>query len=263
MPGTSWKVEVLRAGDWRGATSCLLILDSHHVLVDTGSWHEDSLLAEALARRGLHPCDIDMVINTHFHIDHVMNNCMFAGSQIYAPQESYEWTCALYSDLLNEANWESLMVKYYPETFRYEHARENMGKLRRLGLRWWDRKRLGPPGQYTWLETQAPPDGLEVLKTPGHVPGHVSILVRDADPPLVIAGDALLTRDHDDRILTMIPHHRAQAQRDRALILSLPGLIIPGHDQSFLNQPGAGDNPADAAARQVAESSPRLDKNSP
>jgi len=81
MPETRWRVEVLRAGDWRGATTCLLTLDSRHVLVDTGSWHEDSLLAEALARRGLHPTDIDIVINTHFHIDHVMNNCLFAGSQ--------------------------------------------------------------------------------------------------------------------------------------------------------------------------------------
>jgi len=245
MPETRWRVEVLRAGDWRGATTCLLTLDSRHVLVDTGSWHEDSLLAEALARRGLHPTDINIVINTHFHIDHVMNNCLFAGSQIYAPQESYEWACSLYADLLNETSWERLVLKYYPETLAYEHARENMSKLRRLGLRWWDRRRLGPPTQYGWLETQALPDGLESLQTPGHVPGHISVLVKNADPPAVIAGDALLTRDHDDRILTMIPQNRAQAQRDRALILTQPGLIVPGHDQPFVNTPSTGEARAD------------------
>jgi len=244
MSEMQWKIEVLLPGDWRGATCCLLSLNSHYVLVDTGSAHEDTRLVAALERRGLLPADIGTVINTHFHIDHAMNNCVFSQSQIYATQESHDWACSLYSDLLDETNWESLALKYYPETFEYERARENMGKLRKLGLRWWDKRRLGAQEQYRWLETHALPDGFQVLKTSGHVPGHVSVIIHQADPSTVIAGDALLTRDHDERILTMIAQHREQAQRDRALILSLPGLIIPGHDQPFVNGPSPRANPS-------------------
>ena len=240
MTEKKWKIEVLVAGDWRGATSCLLSLNSHHVLVDTGSAHEDAFLVAALERRGLHPTDIGALITTHFHIDHAMNNCLFSRSQIYATQESHDWACSLYSDLLDETDWERLVLKYYPEAPEYERARGNMGKLRKLGLRWWDKKRLGAPEQYRWLETHALPDGLQVLRTSGHVPGHISVIVQNADPPTVITGDALLTRDHDETILTMIAQNRERAQKDRALILSLPGLIIPGHDQPFVNVPGPG-----------------------
>ena len=98
-----------------------------------------------------------------------------------------------------------------------------------------------------WLEKQALPDGLQILRTSGHVPGHISVIVDQADLPTIIAGDALLTRDHDEGILTMIAQNREQAQRDRALILSLPGHIIPGHDRPFLNKPGPGAHPARSA----------------
>jgi glyoxylase-like metal-dependent hydrolase (beta-lactamase superfamily II) len=244
MTETQWKIEVLVPGDWRGATSCLLSHNSHHMLVDTGSAHEDTFLVAALERKGLHPADISTVISTHFHIDHVMNNSLFSRSRIYATQESYDWACSLYSDLLDESQWESLVLKYYPEALEYERARGNMAKLRKLGLRWWDRKRLGAQGQYRWLETHALPEGLQIARTSGHVPGHISVIVDQANPPTVIAGDALLTSNHDDRVLTMIAQNRAQAQRDRALILSRPGLIIPGHDQPFVNGPSPRANPS-------------------
>ena len=255
MTETQWKIEVLVPGDWRGATSCLLSHNSHHMLVDTGSAHEDTFLVAALERKGLHPADISTVISTHFHIDHVMNNCVFSQSRIYATQESYDWACSLYSDLLDESQWESLVLKYYPEALEYARARGNMAKLRKLGLRWWDRKRLGAQGQYRWLETHALPEGLQIARTSGHVPGHISVIVDQAYLPTVIAGDALLTSNHDDRVLTMIAQNREQAQRDRALILSLPGLIIPGHDQPFLNRPSAGTDPARSASLPRGETS--------
>ena len=61
----------------------------------------------------------------------------------------------------------------------------------------------------------------------------MSVIVRNGAEPTVIAGDALLSRDHDDQILTMIPHNRKQFEQDREHILSMAGLILPGHDQPF------------------------------
>jgi len=233
MTGSTWNLEALLTGSWRGATSVLLSNSSLHIVVDTGLPHEAHQLLEALKKKGLAPADIGMVINTHFHVDHVLNNCLFPSSLIYGPQESYEWCQALYTDLAEAAGWEKRVLKYYPETFEYGRAEANMNKLRKFTLRWWDAGRLGLPAQFRWTETHPLPTGLEPLVTHGHVPGHLSLIVSNPGRPTVIAGDALLTRDHDEQVLTMIPHNRAQALLDRGRILALGGRIFPGHDREF------------------------------
>ncbi len=233
MAGSAWSVEVLLAGSWRGATSALLSNGSLHIVADTGLPHEAHQLLDALKRKGHAPSDIGIIINTHYHVDHVLNNALFPSSLIYGAQESYEWCKALYSDLLGELGWEKRLQKYYPEIFESARAVANMGKMRKFTLRWWDVERLGSPSQFRWTETHTLPEGLEPLLTQGHVPGHVSVIVPGNGQSTVIAGDALLTRNHDEQVLTMIPHNRKQSLLDRALILSLGGRIIPGHDQEF------------------------------
>ena len=233
MRNSRWKVDVLLPGSWRGATSVLLSKGRHHIVVDTGMPHEAHEIVKALELRGLRPTDIQIVINSHFHIDHVSNNALFPGSEIFGSQESYDWCRAVYSDLLDKQNWETLILKYYPETFEYERAKELMTKLRKLALRWWDPKRLGNSSQFRWIEKHALPTDLEGLLTSGHVPGHASIIVHGGEQRTVIAGDALLSRQHDEKVLTMIPYRRRQFQQDRARILAMRARILPGHDVEF------------------------------
>lgn len=222
-------------GDWRGASSVLLTGGPEPILVDTGMPHDAHRLVQALGQRGLRPEDIRCVINTHFHLDHVSNNCLFPSSAIFATQQSYDWCRSLYTDLLNERDWQNLMLKYYPETYSYENAAGLMAKLRKIALRWWDLNRAGAAAQFRWLEQAAVPDCIEILITSGHVPGHASLIIRNGSETVTVAGDALVTRAHDDRVLTMIPQCRAQYLRDRERILSITGFIIPGHDQPFRN----------------------------
>jgi len=233
MKNDCWKADVLLPGSWRGATSVLLSRNHHRVVVDTGMPHEAGQIVEALRLLGLTPSDIQVVINTHFHIDHVLNNGLFPGSEIFASQESNDWCRALYSDLRDQQNWQTLLLKYYPETLDYEQAEKMMGKLRKLALRWWDPKRLGSSSQFRWIEKHALPDDLEGFLTSGHVPGHASIIVHGEKQRTVIAGDALLSRQHDEKILTMIPHSRKQFQQDRERILAMQARILPGHDAEF------------------------------
>ena len=202
-------------------------------MVDTGMPHEEHLVVEALLQRGLTTSDVDAVINTHFHIDHVLNNSLFAGSAIYATQESHDWCCSLYSDLLDSQHWEKLILKYYPQTLEYEHAVERLHQMRNFTLRWWDRKRLGSPSQHRWLESHSLPDGLESFVTSGHVPGHLSVIVPEKEQITVVAGDACLSRSEDVRVLTMIPRDREQARLDRQQVLELGTRIFPGHDVEF------------------------------
>jgi glyoxylase-like metal-dependent hydrolase (beta-lactamase superfamily II) len=233
MASSNWKTEVLLPGSWRGATCVLLSNGRSHIVVDTGMPHEAPLLLNSLDARGVKPEDVSALISTHFHVDHVLNNSLFPGRRIYASQKSHDWACSMYSDLQDNLNWEKLILKYYPETFDYERARELMGKLRKLGLRMWDRKRIGAADQFVWVENADLPEGLIAHVTSGHVPGHLSILVPNGGARTVIAGDALLSRDRDDQILTMIPYNREQFHRDREGILAMHGRILPGHDQPF------------------------------
>lgn len=233
MSNSSWKVELLLPGSWRGATSVLISIGRHHFVVDSGMPHEAHLLVSALERKGLKPSDIRTVINTHFHVDHVLNNSLFPSSLIYATEESYDWCRSMYSDLLDNQNWEKLSLKYYPEIDEHERARDKMAKLRKFALRWWDEKRLGLPSQFRWVDKGALPEGLGSFTTGGHVPGHVSIIVPTTPEATLIAGDALVSRDNADQVLTMIPHNRTQFERDRAEILAMPGRVLPGHDAEF------------------------------
>jgi len=231
----SWRIEVLLAGSMRGASSVLISNGHLNVMVDTGLPHEESLLVGALERQGLKPSDVQIVVNTHFHVDHVLNNRLFTKSLIYAPQESYDWAKRLYTDLRVEGDWEKRVLRYYPEVVDDEKALSYMSALRRFALRWWDDQRLGARAQFRWLESQPLPDGLEAVITSGHVPGHASLLISNGRERLVIAGDALLSRQHDDQVLTMIPVNKELYQRDRERILSLGSRFVPGHDAEFHN----------------------------
>ena len=87
------------------------------------------------------------------------------------------------------------------------------------------------------------PDDVEFLVTHGHVPGHASLRLHNGDEPIIIAGDAVLTREHDESVFTMIPHNREQFQRDRERILGMMGRIVPGHDNEFSNASGEPPKP--------------------
>lgn len=234
MENNEWKAETLLPGSWRSAASVLLSNGHRRLVVDTGMPHEEHLLLSALQQRGLTASDIHAVINTHFHIDHVLNNSLFSGTTIYATQESHDWCCSLYSDLLDDQNWEALILKYYPQTLEYDHAVEHLHQMRKFTLRWWDRKRLGCSSQNRWLESYSLPEGLEAVFTSGHVPGHVSVVVPEKENITVVAGDACLSRSEDVRVLTMIPRDREQAHRDRERVLALGSRIFPGHDVEFV-----------------------------
>lgn len=234
MPGHDWKIDVLLPGNWRGASSVLLRGRDGPVIVDTGMPHDAHQLVSALAAHGLRPEDVRIVVNTHFHLDHVSNNCLFPSSVIYASQESFDWCRSLYATMLSGTGLDGRVLAYYPEVCEYDNAEYLFGKIRKIALRWWDVKRAGAAGQFRWIEQHDLPPGIETVMTEGHVPGHASLIVRNGGGShTVIAADALVTREHDEQVLTMIPHNRLQYLRDRATILSLGGIIIPGHDDPF------------------------------
>lgn len=135
------------------------------ILVDTGLGpiHPDidpyyrpvrRSLAEALGEHGIRRKDVTAIVNTHLHFDHCGGNPGFPGTPIYVQRAEREAATA-----------EGYTV---PEWVDFAGARFEARS-----------------GDF-WLR-----DGIEVLATPGHTPGHQSIVVRGKNGPIVLAGHAV------------------------------------------------------------------------
>ena len=69
-------------GQARADGTITLLMGPHKILVDTGGpWARDSLI-EALRHEGLTPADVDHVVCTHGHSDHVGNLGLFADATL-------------------------------------------------------------------------------------------------------------------------------------------------------------------------------------
>ena len=153
----------------------------HRILVDTGisdpawyagyvgdeTWQEpDETLAVGLERVGWAPQDVDIVINTHLHSDHCGNNRLFTNARIFV--SAVEWLYAQ-NPLASQ---------------RTLYAEREFGSVPYLG--------------YTMVTNDHVDvlPGLRIIQTPGHTPGHQSVLANTAQGVLCLVGDAANVREN-------------------------------------------------------------------
>jgi glyoxylase-like metal-dependent hydrolase (beta-lactamase superfamily II) len=75
--------------------------------------------------------------------------------------------------------------------------------------------------------------GVELIPTPGHSRGSLSVLV-EAEKRYAIVGDAIPTRSNfEQRVPPFINFDRALAVRSMEMILDWAEVIVPGHDSPF------------------------------
>lgn len=107
-----------------------------------------------LAERGLHREDVRMIVNSHLHIDHCGNNRSFPRVPMVVQRTEY--------GLDDQPGYTMTEWVDFP------------------GARW----------ELVEGETEVLP-GLRVLPTPGHTPGHQSVLIEVSDEIAIVAGQAL------------------------------------------------------------------------
>lgn len=56
--------------------------ENHNIIVDTSSKDKRDIIVKGLEKLNLSPKDIDIVINTHSHWDHVGNNDLFKSAEV-------------------------------------------------------------------------------------------------------------------------------------------------------------------------------------
>ena len=76
-------MDVLLVGTGYSSTCTLITNDEHRVVVDTGLSIQEDALVDSLAGHRIAPADVDVVINTHLHVDHCGNNAIFSRAAIF------------------------------------------------------------------------------------------------------------------------------------------------------------------------------------
>jgi N-acyl homoserine lactone hydrolase len=85
-PGSILRDEFGNILDARSSVT-LIIAKPWKMVVDTGQKGEGEQILKGLARFDLQPKDIDFVLNTHSHSDHVANNYLFSHAKILSPND--------------------------------------------------------------------------------------------------------------------------------------------------------------------------------
>ena len=170
--------------EWTSPYICLAVnTGKHEVLVDTGAGrlgpNTGRLLSNLLAE-GIAPGDIDTVILTHGHPDHIGGNTV-DGKPAFPKAHYIMW----------KAEWDFWTTEL-TELRVDEHVRERLKEVARSNL---------PPIQdRVYLvdrETEIVP-GVCAVSAPGHTPGHMALAISSRGEQLLCMADAALHPIHTE-----------------------------------------------------------------
>ncbi|MFH1136028.1 MAG: N-acyl homoserine lactonase family protein [Pseudomonadota bacterium] len=182
-----------------------------HILVDTGL--EDFVVAEdigarygfevldfeqALARVGITPADVDLVIQTHLHNDHCENTYKCENARVIV--QKAEWEFAQNPHPLDHRYFPDLIAAMHPELVEGDAVIE---------------------------------PGLEVILTPGHSPGGQSVAVNTKAGLAIITGFCCNDKNFPSNGPVVAPgvHLDAiQAWNSAVKIKARADILIPLHD---------------------------------
>lgn len=164
---------------------------------------------DALAKIGLKPSDIDILILTHMHFDHVEFARIFGNAKVIVQKSEYDFA-----------------MNPHP-FFAIGYVRELFKDLKKLEI----------------IEGDVDiTDGVKVLYTPGHTPGGQSIAVTTDKGTAVVCGlcaleDNLAPPEDVANVFPVIPpgiHTDVmQAYDSLTLIKEVADIAIPIHDATF------------------------------
>jgi glyoxylase-like metal-dependent hydrolase (beta-lactamase superfamily II) len=234
---------MLRAGSsFPRLSSAVILIESEglHLLVDSGDACDGDAVNEALARQGLGAGDIDVILTTHLHYDHCGNHLRFPRARYvvsrtdfedvrtfmaaYDADRSLEKTAA--ADLLR-SRYDGINT-YYVRSIVREVSRNRAFYDRVLA----DDRAFDLVQGGAWVTSD-----VEILPTPGHTRGHLSVVAHGADAEggatdVLVAGDALSAREVLGKAPALDPPVVADLRayrRTRRTLLDRYRYIVPGH----------------------------------
>jgi len=187
-----------------GSTNTVLIRDGGlNIVVDPGILQlgRYGVFQKRLAELGLETGDIDMVVNTHCHYDHIESNYLFRGKPLVVHEKEIEYCNNL----------------YWPE---FTEAFMGIMEIDAVS----GEKKLS--------------ENVRVIETLGHTPGSISVLAETGEGLVACIGDAAIVREDllEFRVPSVVTKNIAPEVSVNSLkrIAALePFMVIPGHDAPF------------------------------
>jgi N-acyl homoserine lactone hydrolase len=158
-------------------------------------WRRPKTLAAQLDQLGVKPADIKAMAISHTHPDHIGNVEMFPSAMLYVQKAEYEWP---------GANNQPRFKAEHPVT-KLEGDRDVFG------------------------------DGsVTILSTPGHTPGHQSLLVKLPNTgAIVLTGDAVHFRENWDN--RRVPSINADKEQTAASMQKIADTLTKEKAQLWIN----------------------------
>jgi N-acyl homoserine lactone hydrolase len=175
-------------------------------------YHLDKSLTDQLAAIGVKPGDIGRVAISHTHGDHIGNLGLFPNSIILMQRAEYSWI-------------------HSPDG-----PNDNVNKLMALA-----RKLLGTPKNLQLIDGDADVFGdgsVTLLSTPGHTPGHQSLLVHLRNSGFILlSGDVAHSEENFEKnVVPSLNTNKAESiasmERVRQLIAAYKATFFINHDKS-------------------------------
>lgn len=185
-----------------GVHSLILIRSDRTLLFDTGQYANRLALLDALRARGMTPDDVDAVIMSHLHWDHVLNLDLFRRPPIFVHQRELDYAV---SSTRREGDWAT--PKILPALLDGKEVK-------------------------TVSEGDVLAQGVTVMETPGHSPGQISLQVLTDDGPVCLASDAAQSARSLARLRPeMVFWDETEAVKSLRKVRDAAPVIYPGHDR--------------------------------
>jgi glyoxylase-like metal-dependent hydrolase (beta-lactamase superfamily II) len=187
-----------------GSTNVVLIRDEgKNIIVDPGMLQigRYGAFPKRLSEFGLKTSDIDIVVNTHCHYDHIEGNYLFRGKPLIVHERELEYCRKL----------------YWPE-----FADAFMGIM--------ELREVTGPMQLT--------ESVKIIETTGHTPGSITVLAETKEGTVACVGDAVIVKEdllelRSPQVVTQNTSPETAIESLRKIASYNPILVIPGHDSPF------------------------------
>jgi len=231
------QLQPILSADWAEWTPVYAFAIEHPegvIVVDTGAgahlkslprWHPyfqlsvrfeiepEQEIGPQLQGLGIGAHDVKIVVLTHFHIDHDGGLAHFPWSRVLADRNEIACTAGIAGAI------KGYLPKRWPTWFDPEPIV-------------WQPDSYGP---FTRSAPIAKAGDVVAVPTPGHTPNHLSVIVRDGDELIFLAGDAsylesTMQRDVVDGVSPDEAQARATLANIRKLYAQIRTVYLPAHD---------------------------------
>jgi glyoxylase-like metal-dependent hydrolase (beta-lactamase superfamily II) len=192
------------------STTSLILTGERKIIVDPSTKYSREKIMKGLKSLGLQPKDIDSVVLTHYHLDHVANYDMFKNAQFFIHDNELK-TLGSLTGTLTLAVLKAIMREFGFSIRDFVDCLKPISELRT-------------------------DSSLNVLETFGHTGGSISLCVT-GQKRIVVSGDALTRMSFAEEFSGQSQNGANAADpysRSFAKVIESGEIIVPGHDRPFM-----------------------------